>query len=40
MEDFYDCRLDLDSIIDKALTQERGTTDRIGTKYFLSFLIE
>lgn len=38
MEDFYDRTLDM--CLDDELTQERGTTDRIGTKYFLSFLIE
>lgn len=38
MEEYYDWTLD--TIIDAALTQDRGTNDRIGTKYFLSFLIE
>ena len=40
MDMYYDWRLDLDTVLDDELTQERGTTDRIGTKYFLSFLIE
>lgn len=38
MEDFYDWTFD--TLLEHALKQEQGTTDSIGTKYFLSFLIE